>query len=92
MDGTSKQNFEHRERRFEYWENRCETENQRIVIRAIVDIDDNNGGQSILIQDLHGLGLKTSELSDALWGLKRLGLIRDCYILGDCPCIFTLNR
>ena len=78
--------------KWEYWENRCETENQKIVIRAIADLDDKNGGQSIIIQDLHDLGLKTPELADALWGLKRLGLIRDCIILSGCPCIFALNR
>lgn len=92
MDSTSKEHFEHLERRFEYWEKRCETENQRIVIRAIVDIDDKNGGQSIIIQELHNLGLKTGELADALCGLERLGLIRDCTIFSGCPCIFTLNR
>ena len=79
-------------RKWEYWEKRCETENQKIVIRAIVDLDDKNGGQSIIIQSLHNLGLKPPELADALWGLKRLGLIRDCIILSGCPCIFTLNR
>lgn len=78
--------------RFEYWESRCETEGQKTVIRAIVDLDVKNGEQSILIQDLHGLGLKTPELEDALLGLKRLGLIRDCIMFSGCPCIFTLNR
>ena len=85
MDGTPKN-------KWEYWERRCETENQKIVIRAIADIDEKNGGQSIIIQELHFLDLKTGDLTDALCGLKRLGLIRDCVVLSGCPCIFTLNR
>lgn len=92
MDDVSKENIEHRERRYEYWENRCKTENEKIVIRAIVDIDEQNGGQSIIFQELHFLGLKIGDLSDALWALNRRGLIRDCIRLGDCPGIFTLNR
>lgn len=78
--------------KWEYWTRRCETENQKIVIRAIADIDEKNGGQSVLVQELHGLGLGSGDLSDALRGLKRLGLIRDCIVLSGCPCIFTLNR
>ena len=77
---------------YEYWERRCENENQKIVIRAIVDIDKKNGGQSIIVQELHGLGLKTGDLKEALCGLMRLRMIRDCYVISGCPCIFTLNR
>ncbi len=76
----------------DFWERRCQTENQKLVIRAIVEIDKRTCGQSITVQELHYLGLKPSDLKEALCGLMRLQMIRDCYVLSGCPCIFTLNR
>lgn len=79
--------------KYDYWERRCETDDQKRVILAIVDIDTRNGGEPIIIQDLSAsLDLGPKELSQALLGLKRLGLIRDCIMFNGCPCIFTLDR
>ncbi len=75
----------------EYYLTKCKTDDQRTVLNLMFDLCEKHHTEHLIIQDLHGVELKSERLSDVLNSLERLGCISDkTPFEHDCPYMFTV--